>query len=96
MRQAYEFEPSDDGFEVFFRGKSLGNIIPAKESSGRHCFYLGWDDRKSPRTYRGKNKAAQALHALHKLAAEARKRHWGIEKLLVMAWDERPRASDAR
>ncbi len=95
MTQGFRFEPTDDGFEVFARGKSIGTIIPAKETSGRHCFYLGFDDRKEPRTYRGKQKAAEALQIISQLAAECRKRKWTTEKLLVMAWDERPRASDA-
>ncbi|MCA9148006.1 MAG: hypothetical protein KDA92_01840 [Planctomycetales bacterium] len=95
MTGVYKFEPSKDGFDVLFRGKSIGLIKPSKEASGRHCFYLGCDDRKDPRTYRGKIKAAEALHTIFKLTAEAKKKKWSPEKLLVMAWDDRPRASDA-
>lgn len=95
MNGAYKFEATEQGFDVIFRGKSIGTILPAKEASGRHCFYLGCDDRKEPRTYRGKIKAAEALHVIYKLASEAKKKRWSVEKLLVMAWDDRPRASDA-
>ena len=95
MATAFKFKDSDNGFEVFVRGKSIGEIAPAKEASGRHCFYLVCDDRKEPRTYRGKIKAAEALQTISKLAADAKKRKWVTEKLIVMAWDERPRASEA-
>lgn len=95
MNSAYKFKAIDTGFDVFYRGKRIGDISPAKEASGRHCFYLGCDDRKEPRTYRGKIKAAEALHAIYKLSAESKKRRWSLERLIVMAWDERPRASDA-
>ncbi|MCP4193268.1 MAG: hypothetical protein GY768_21870 [Planctomycetaceae bacterium] len=94
MKSVYKFEASETGFDVFYRGKCFGQIVPAKEASGRHCFYLGCDDREEPRTYRGKIKAAEALHAIYQLAAEAKKRRWSTERLIVMAWDERPRASD--
>lgn len=95
MANAYKFEPTGHGFGVIYRGKRIGEILPAKEASGRHCFYLACDDRKEPRTYRGKAKAAEALHVIFKLSQEARKKKWSTEKLLVMAWDERPRASQS-
>jgi hypothetical protein len=95
MSGVYKFEPTEQGFDVYFRGKSIGSILPSKEASGRHCFYLGCDDRKDPRTYRGKIKAAEALHVIYRLATDAKKKRWSTEKLLVVAWDDRPRASDA-
>ena len=94
MSSGYRFEESDEGFSVFVRGKRIGDIVPAKEASGRHCFYLACDDRREPRTYRGKQKAAEALHAIFKLKNDSTKKKWSREKLIVMAWDERPRASE--
>ena len=90
----YRFDPLDSGYEVFYRGESLGEIFPMKEPTGRHCFFLGFDNRKHPRTYRGKVKAAEALHAIHKLAQNKQAKKWSTELLIVQAWDERPRASD--
>ena len=94
MSGIYRFEEGSHGFDVFVRGKRIGFIVPAKEASGRHCFYLGCDDRREPRTYRGKQKAAEALHAIFKLKSNSTKKKWSPEKLIVMAWDERPRASE--
>ena len=94
MSSIYRYEESGDRFGVFVRGKRIGDIVPAKEASGRHCFYLGCDDRRDPRTYRGKQKAAEALHAIYKLKTDSTKKKWSREKLIVMAWDERPRASE--
>jgi hypothetical protein len=90
----YRFEPLASGYEVYYRGRRLGRILPKKESTGRHCFYLGFDHRRRPRTYRGKLKAAEALHAINRLSEEAKKKRWTIETTIVQAWDERPRASD--
>ncbi len=90
----YKFEPLEKGYRVVSRGKALGEILPMKEATGRHCFYLGFDKRKSPRTYRGKIKAAEALDAISKLISDSKKRKWSVEALIVNAWDERPRASD--
>ena len=94
MSGSYRFEPTTEGFAVYYRGRKIGEIFPAKESSGRHCFYLSFDDRARPRTYRGKTKAAEALHAIQRLTAAAKKRRWRSEKLVLMAWDQRPRASE--
>ena len=93
MATPFKFKETETSFEVYLRGKNLGEIIPAKEASGRHCFYLACDDRKIPRTYRGKIKAAEALHVISKLKADSSKKKWDTEKLIIMAWDERPRAS---
>ena len=93
MATPFKFKETEATFEVYVRGKCIGEIVPAKEASGRHCFYLACDDRKEPRTYRGKNKAAEALQVISKLKADASKRKWDTEKLIIMAWDERPRAS---
>ncbi len=90
----FKFEPLDVGYKVTVKGKTLGEIKPMKEATGRHCFYLGFDKRKSPRTYRGKIKAAEALEAINKLMSDSKKKRWSTEALIVNAWDERPRASD--
>jgi hypothetical protein len=95
MSNAFKFKTTATGFDVYYRGRRLGEIRAAKEASGRHCFYLACDDRKQPRTYRGKQKAAEALQVLHKLASEAKRRRWSLEKLVALAWDQRPRASEA-
>jgi hypothetical protein len=93
MSQIYRFKENENGFNVYLRGRYIGDIVPAKESSGRHCFYLGCDDRRVPRTYRGKIKAAEALQVIDRLATEAKKKKWSLQKLIVIAWDERPSAS---
>lgn len=95
MSRSFRFEPTDDGFQVYYRGRNIGEVIPAKEASGRHCFYLGCDDRSEPRTYRGKTRAAEALLTVDRLASDFKKRRWAPHKLIIMAWDARPRASEA-
>ncbi len=94
MATSFRFEPLKRGYKVTLRGKDLGNIIPTREPTGRHCFYLGYDTRKNPRTYRGKVKAAEALLALDQLKTNAKKNKWKTELLLINAWDDRPRSSD--
>lgn len=91
---AFRFEPLKTGYRVMLRGKHLGDIIPTREPTGRHCFYLGYDKRRTPRTYRGKIKAAEALLTMDQLKANAKKKKWDTEFLILSAWDERPRSSD--
>jgi hypothetical protein len=95
MNSPYRFKATESGFNVYHRSTLIGEILPSKEASGRHCFYLGCDDRRHPRTYRGKIKAAEALHSIHKLAVESKRKRWSLQKLIVIAWDERPRASES-
>jgi hypothetical protein len=95
MTNSFKFKATKSGFDVYYRGRRIGSILPAKEASGRHCFYLGFDDRREPRTYRGKQKAAEALQVIHKLSSDARRRKWGLEKVIALAWDQRPRASES-
>lgn len=90
----YRFESIKNGYRVYKRGKCLGEIIPSREPTGRHCFYLALDKRKKPRTYRGKLKSAEALEAIDKLKALAKKKKWKPEILIINAWDYRPTASD--
>lgn len=89
----FRFERMKKGYKVYLRGKMLGEILPSREPTGRHCFYLGIDRRRSPRTYRGKIKAAEALESLDKLLTAAKKKKWKPEVLLINAWDERPTSS---
>ena len=91
---SYRFEPLKRGYRVVLRGKYLGDIIPSREPTGRHCFFLGLDKRRTPRTYRGKIKAAEALEAIDKLKTTAKKKKWKTEVMIIQAWDERPRSSD--
>ena len=93
-KSKYTFRPLQTGYEVALRGKKIGQIFPMKEKTGRHCFYLGYDKRRQPRTYRGKIKAAEALESISKLVAESKKKRLPLETLIINAWDERPRASD--
>ena len=90
----FRFESVKNGYKVYKRGKFLGEIIPSREPTGRHCFYLGLDRRKTPRTYRGKLKSAEALEAIDKLISDAKSKKWKPEILVVNAWDYRPTASD--
>jgi hypothetical protein len=95
MSNSFKFKATTSGFDVYYRGRRIGAILPAKEASGRHCFYLGCDDRRQPRTYRGKQKAAEALQIIYKLSNDARRKKWALEKVIALAWDQRPRASES-
>jgi hypothetical protein len=90
----YQFKPLKSGYEVSYKRRRLGTIHPAKEATGRHCFYLGIDTRREPRTYRGKVRAAEALRTINWLLRLHKARKWPPAYLIVRAWDERPRASD--
>lgn len=92
-KSKFRFERLNKGYSVFLRGKLLGEIVPSREPTGRHCFYLAADRRRTPRTYRGKVKAAEALESLDKLIATAKRKSWKPEIMIINAWDERPTAS---
>jgi len=92
----FEFRDEEEGgWSVHYRRREIGNIVGMKEASGRHCFRLGCDSRKEPRTYRGKVKAAQALLSLSDLQRDAKKKKWSMEEVILRAWDCRPTVSDA-
>ncbi len=79
-----------------FRGRrELGAIIGMKEKSGRHCFRLAADNRSKPRTYRGRVQAAEALLAIDRIVRDAKKHRWSMHELVIRAWAEKPRASQA-
>lgn len=90
----FKMSETDGGYRVTYRGTYLGKILRTKEPTGRHAFYLGWDERKSPRTYRGAVKAAEALLEIERLRAAKQKKKLSDEQLIIAAWDDRPRASD--
>ena len=81
--------------EVYRGRRSLGWIVGMKEQSGRHCFRLACDSRRSPRTYRGRVQAAEALQMIDDLRREAQKHRWAIDELIIRSWDDKPRASQS-
>jgi len=91
----FEFHEEDEGWGVYYRRRYMGSIVGMKETSGRHCFRLGCDSRKMPRTYRGKVKAAEALRVLSTLLRDAENKDWTTELLVLQAWDNRPTVSEA-
>ena len=81
--------------EVFLGRRDLGIIKGMKEQSGRHCFRLACDSRRSPRTYRGRIQAAEALLMIDDLKRAAKKKRWSVEELIIRSWDGKPRASQS-
>ncbi len=90
-KSKFNFFPIDGGYEVRRGRTTLGTIHPLREPTGRHCFRLGFDTRKNPRTYRGKEKAALALAELNVLAKAAEKKP--TEQIIIEAWDHKPASS---
>ena len=88
----FSFHDDPEGAVVTYRGRTLGTIVTMYEASGRHCFRLGCDNRKEPRTYRGRVKAAQALKVIADLKRQAEKQKWEFEELIVRSWDVKPRS----
>ena len=88
----FVFKDSPSGAAVYYRGRHIGDIVTMKEASGRHCFRLGFDNRKQPRTYRGRMKAAEALKTIDNLKQQAKKQKWPIELLVIRAWDIKPQS----
>jgi len=81
---------------IVFRGRrELGAIIGMKEKSGRHCFRLAADNRNKPRTYRGRVQAAQALLKIDDVVRDAKKHRWSLHEVVIRAWANKPRASQA-
>ncbi len=86
----FEFQQDPEETAVFYKGRSLGTIISMLEASGRYCFYLGCDNRKEPRTYRGRTKAAEALRLIDDLKSQAKKEKWSTETLILRSWNAKP------
>jgi hypothetical protein len=89
----FKFQPSENGYQVTYRGKNLGCIVAAQEANGRYCFTLACDTQKHPRTYRGRQQAAEALLAIDRLKDEASKKRWSKESLIARAWAVKPRGA---
>ena len=86
----FEFKGTRTGYTVFYRRRRIGEIVTRKERSGRYCFRLGCDNRKHPRTYRGRTRAAEALKIIDTLARNAAKGSWSLQTLTIHAWDAKP------
>jgi hypothetical protein len=81
--------------EVYAGRRRLGTIVGMKEQSGRHCFRLACDNRREPRTYRGRIQAAEALSLIDELKRAAAKNRWSVDELIIRSWDGKPRASQS-
>lgn len=81
--------------DVLMGRRSLGTIVGMKEQSGRHCFRLACDNRRDPRTYRGRVQAAEALLMIDDLKRAAKKQRWSVDELIIRSWDGKPRASQS-
>ena len=88
----FVFKDTPTGAAVYQRGRKIGEIVTMREASGRHCFRLGFDKRKVPRTYRGRMKAAEALKIIDGLKQQAKKQKWQAEQLIINAWDTKPQS----
>jgi hypothetical protein len=89
----FDFHVYADETQVFQGRKKLGAIVGMKESSGRHCFRLGFDQRRRPRTYRGRQQAAEALRLIDRLVRESERHQLSAEELIIRSWDAKPHAS---
>jgi len=88
--EGFAFHQTQGGMKVFVKRKELGEIATHQEPNGRHCFRLGPDTRKKPRTYRGKVTAAKALQALDELLKAAKSEKLGTTELILRAWENVP------
>lgn len=89
----FKFEKVDDSYAVSYRGQLIGEITAIKEASGRHSFCLACDARREPRTYRGMDRAAEALLIIDRLKKDYQKKRWSLDTLIAEAWERKPRAS---
>ena len=88
-----QLKPCQGGYEVIRRGVVLGRIRSTTEPSGRVAFLLAEDRRRNPRTYRGRQVAAEAVAALYDLAKAARTQRMQPEQIVLAAWTLRPPSS---
>jgi len=79
---------------VFYQGKRIGKLLTTKERTGRYCFLLAADAGPRGRTYRGRETAAKALLAIHKLMMIAKRERWKCDTLIANAWKCRPESVD--
>ncbi len=90
----FVFHVYDNGETDVYKGTTrLGTLVRSQEKSGRHCFRLKEDRRRSGRQYRGRKKAAEALQIIQKLKKEAQQKKWSTEELIIRAWEAKPEAS---
>ena len=89
----FDFLENPVGLDVYHRGRHLGTIETMYEVNGRHCFTLGCDNRRHPRTYRGRVRAATALKEIDALKRRAKKEKWRAVTLILHAWDSKPPCS---
>lgn len=82
----FTFLPNERGYTVRQRGRELGDIVTMQEPTGRYCFRLGFDQRRSPKTFRGRIAAAEALKVITGLAREAERKRWPLRVLILRAW----------
>ncbi len=88
-----ELEPFARGYKVIRQGVVLGTILRTQEPSGRVAFTLGADRRRYPRTYRGRELAADAAAALYDLTESVRSGRRTLEQVVLTAWEEPPVAA---
>ena len=89
-QSGFSFEETASGAKVTKGSDHLGEIITTQEVNGRYCFHLSGDNRRQPRTYRGRILAAKALECIKRLKQEAHKHKWSQEALIMAAWADRP------
>lgn len=86
----FEFQDNGESVAVYYRRRLIGEIVTMIEASGRYCFRLGCDNRREPRTYRGRVRAARALLVIDTLKRDQEKKGWSVDELIVHAWDAKP------
>ena len=86
----FEFVELEDGYDVKLKGKKIGEIKSILENSGRYSFYLDGDKSDDPRTYRGKQIAAEALLMRGRLV----EKYKDPNQLVMAAWANKAAASD--
>lgn len=91
----FTFTPASDLKTILVSNKSgkLGSISPTKEQTGRHAFVIVGDP--SARGYRGRIKAAEALSEAATVVATAKSKKLSPVETVLLAWHQKPRASQA-
>jgi hypothetical protein len=95
MSFRYQIDSAKGLTVVFYQGKRIGKLITSQERTGRYCFLLAADAGPQGRTYRGRETAAKALLAIHKLLAIAKREQWTRDTLIANAWKCRPESVES-
>ena len=66
--------PSGRGYEVRFKGKVIGSVLPHNEPSGRQGWQIGEDKQHQPYVYRSLPTAARGVGQLFQWTVESRRR----------------------